>query len=241
MSIIYGINPVKEALKKENLLKKIYIYKGRTDKEIEDIVSKANTLGIGVSFVDKEFFKQFPKAHQGIIAEIKQPLPCGLDELYEITKKKAEPAFYFIIDSVEDPHNLGAIYRVAEASGAHGVVVPKRRIAKGPTVSKAAAGADLHLCVVRVSNIKHAIKDFQQRAVVVIGLEASGEKDLWEVDLTGPVACVVGSEARGIKKTVLDLCDIVVKIPLFGAVTSLNVSTAAAVFAFELRRQRFFK
>jgi 23S rRNA (guanosine2251-2'-O)-methyltransferase len=111
-------------------------------------------------------------------------------------------------------------------------------VARGPTVTKAAAGADLHLCIVKIANIKHAIRDFQDRGIHVIGLESSGHSSLWELDLTGPVACVLGSEGKGLKRTVLEACDTIVKIPLFGKVTSLNVSTAAAVFAFELRRQR---
>lgn len=241
MPVVYGINPVKEALRKDGFVKKIYIYKGRTDKEIERIINIAKAQNIMVSFVDKDFFRHFPKANQGIMAEIKQKLPCTLDDLYSITQKRLEPAFYFIIDSIEDPHNLGAILRVIEASGAHGVVMPKRHIARGPTVSKAAAGADIHLCIVKVPNIKHAIMDFQNRGITVIALEASGEKSLWQIDLKGPIACVVGSEGKGIKKTVLDLCNVVVKIPLFGEVASLNVSTATAIFAFELRRQRLLK
>ncbi len=241
MAYLYGINPVLEALRAGSRVRRLYLYRGKRDSTFDKVLALARQQAIEVSFVDKDFFSALPKGHQGIVAEIREQLPCSLDDLYEITSQRPEPAFYLVIDSVEDPHNLGAILRVAEASGVHGVVLPKRRVARGPTVSKSAAGADIHLCMVKVSNIKHAIRDFQQRGIKVIGLEASGEVDLWEVDLSVPLACVVGSEGKGLRRTVLQSCDLLVRIPLFGKVTSLNVSTATAVFAFELRRQRNLK
>ncbi len=235
---MYGINPVYEALRAGRGVRRLYVLRDRRSQEVERLLCQAKARGVEVAFVDKAFFRSLPKGHQSVVAEVKEALPCSLEDLYEITEKKAEEAFYFIVDGIEDPHNLGAVLRVADAAGAHGVVLPKRKVARGPTVTKAAAGADLHLCICRVPNIKHCIREFQTRGIQVIALEASGEKGLWEVDLKGPLACVLGSEGRGIRKTVLEACDMTVRIPLFGEVTSLNVSTAAAVFAFELRRQR---
>ncbi len=239
---ICGVNPVREALRSSSAIDDIYIYKEKRGRSIEEIIKLARAMNVHLHFVDKSFFSSFPRGHQGIVgrrAEISPELT--LADLYSISMKKNEPPFYLIIDGIEDPRNLGAIVRTAEVAGVHGLVMQKRRIATGMTVAKASAGAIEFLPIVKVSNIKHAIEDMQKEGIWIFGAETEGQKEYWSVDLTVPLAFVLGSEGKGIRRSVRDYCDQIVRIPVRGRVNSLNVSVAAGVLIYEALRQRMKK
>jgi 23S rRNA (guanosine2251-2'-O)-methyltransferase len=143
-----------------------------------------------------------------------------------------------VVDSVQDPRNLGAILRTAEVAGVHGVVLPKRRIARGKTVEKASAGALQYLPIVNVPNIKHALSKFRERGITVYAAEAGGQMLYWEADMTVPLTIVIGSEGEGIKRTVKSYADSVITIPIRGKINSLNVSVATGILLYEVLRQR---
>jgi 23S rRNA (guanosine2251-2'-O)-methyltransferase len=169
---------------------------------------------------------------------VAKPPSLTLDELLEIPKKKGDTPFYVILDCIEDPRNLGAILRSAEAAGAHGVVIQERRSAKpGPEAAKASAGAMEHIPVCVVSNIKHAIDAMKKAGINIIGAEAGKHHPPWEVDLLGPAALVVGSEDKGVRRVVREKCDMIVSLPIRGRVTSLNTSVAAGILMYEYLRQ----
>ncbi len=235
---IYGINPVKEALRGNRSIYEVFIYKGRNPNTVKSIIELCKRRGIKVSFVERSFFSSFPKAHQGIAALTESPPSLSIEDLFEISHQKGEPAFYLVIDSVQDPRNLGAILRTAEVAGVHGVVLPKKRIARGETVEKASAGAMQHLPIVNVPNIKHALSKFRERGITVYAAEADGQILYWEADMTGPLTILIGSEGEGIKKTVKSYADSVITIPVRGKINSLNVSVATGIILYEVLRQR---
>ena len=163
-------------------------------------------------------------------------------ELLNIPEKRNETPLFLILDCIEDPGNVGAIVRSADAAGVHGVVIQEHRSAGlGPAVSKASAGAVEYVPVSRVSNIKHAISEMKERGITIIGAESGSGNMPWDVDFSVPAGLVIGSEYRGLRKTVAEKCDFVVSIPMRGRVNSLNVSAASAVLMFEVLRQRMRK
>ncbi len=238
--LIYGVNPVLEALRSGRVTE-VYICSHRKRPALREILDLCERGSIRVTWVERSFFSGFPKGHQFIAASVQRPPPLQIEDLFQITRQRGEPAFYLVIDSVQDPRNLGAILRTADATGVHGVVLPKRRVAHGPTVEKASAGAIYHLPLVVVSNIKHALNAFRQEGVFLYAAEAGSETLCWEVDLAGPFALVVGSESEGIKRTVRDMVDSIISLPMRGRVNSLNVSVATGVILYEALRQRLIR
>lgn len=236
---IYGLNPVAEALRAGRKIKTLYLSLSRQEK-IEGLKQEAGRLDIPVKAVDPVFFdERFGKGHQGVAAEVQKKGYVLLDDLLEIPAEKKEPSFFFILDCIEDPRNLGAVLRVADAAGVHGVVLQAyRSVSLGAEVSKVSAGSVEYVPVALVANIKHAMRDMQKEGILIIGAESSAEKTIWEQDLSGPLALVIGSEGKGLRRTVRDHCDDLVKIPMRGMINSLNVSVAAGVCAFEILRQR---
>ena len=177
--------------------------------------------------------------HQGIMAVIPQTEYASVDDILKLADEKGEAPFIFILDEIEDPHNLGAIIRTANVCGAHGVIIPKRRSATvNGTVAKASAGAVSSTLIARVNNIANTIADLKKKNVWVYGMEADGDKMYYEHDLKGSIAIVVGSEGFGMSQLVRKSCDFIVKIPVKGTVNSLNASVATGVVAFEALRQR---
>lgn len=235
---IYGINPVGEALRSGRRVLALYTLaqKGHA----RDIVEAARAKGIPVKVVDRKFFDdRFHKGHQGIAAVVEKKKTIGIEELLEIPGQKRETPFFLILDLIEDPRNFGAILRVADAAGMHGVVFQSHRSA-GLTslVAKASAGALEHVHLVEMPNIKHAMEKMRRADVVLIGAEAGADRTLWDTDMRPPLALVVGSEGEGLRRTVRELCDTVVTLPQQGAVNSLNVSVATGILAYEVLRQR---
>jgi len=239
---IYGINPVFEALRAKRDIKAVYISPGRHEK-MPQIMREAEIRGIPVENSDSDFFDStFPKGHQGVAARVLQKSYMSLDDLLKIPSGKNETPLFVILDCIEDPRNFGAILRSVDASGAHGVVIQAYRSASlRPEVSKASAGAVEHVPVAMVTNIKHALRRMKDEGITVLGAEADAKTSLWEMDLTVPLCIVIGSEGRGVRKTVMEHCDGVANLPMRGKINSLNVSVAAGIILFEALRQRFIK
>ena len=241
--MIEGRNAVLEALRAGRALDKVYIARGETDKALAHIAGLARERGVSVSDCDRRKLDAMSvtKAHQGVIAVCAVREYASLDDILA-AESRGEAPFVVVCDEISDPHNLGAIIRSAECVGAHGVVIPKRRSA-GLTavVGKTSAGAAEHLPVARVANISAALQELKDRGLWVYGAAAEGSSPMWETDLTGPLALVIGSEGEGLGRLVRERCDFLVSIPLRGKVGSLNASTAAAVLMYEVLRQKLAK
>ena len=242
--MIEGRNAVLEALRAGRALDKVYIARGETDKALAHIAGLARERGVSVSDCDRRKLDTMSvtKAHQGVIAVCAVREYASLDDILALAESRGEAPFVVVCYEISDPHNLGAIIRSAECVGAHGVVIPKRRSA-GLTavVGKTSAGAAEHLPVARVANISAALQELKDRGLWVYGAAAEGSSPMWETDLTGPLALVIGSEGEGLGRLVRERCDFLVSIPLRGKVGSLNASTAAAVLMYEVLRQKLAK
>ena len=239
--IIEGRNAVIEALRAGRTIDKIFIQKGETDKTLGHIASKAREVGVVVVDADRRKLDGMSSthAHQGVIALAAVREYCTVEDILAIAAQRNEPPFVLVCDELSDPHNLGAVIRTAEAAGVHGIIIPKRRSA-GLTaiVDKTSAGAVEHMAVARVANLTAALRDLKDAGVWIYGTAAEGASPLWQTDLKGPIAIVVGSEGEGIGRLVRETCDFLVSIPMRGQVSSLNVSAAAAVLVYEALRQR---
>ncbi|MEN2994511.1 MAG: 23S rRNA (guanosine(2251)-2'-O)-methyltransferase RlmB [Thermodesulfovibrio sp.] len=238
---IYGVNPVLEAFKTPDALKEIYISKNRVSK-LKEIVKLAEKRSVPVKIVEQLFIDKIAQGvHQGVVAKVKPKKTITLDEALEVSNRKNEPAFFLILDLVEDPQNFGSICRVADAAGVHAIIYQERRsVGVVPSAWKASAGALWHVNLVEINNIKYAIKTLKENNIKIYGAEAKAEELFWETDFTQPLALVLGSEGKGIRKTVASFCDKLIKIPMKGKTNSLNVSVATALLAFEVLRQRGF-
>lgn len=236
---IYGLNPVLEAIRAGRNIRTLLISSSRHGKVLE-IKKEAEDRKIPFKISDPIFFDStFPKGHQGVAAEVSSKGYVALDELLDIPLKKNETPLFIILDCIEDPRNFGAILRVADAAGIHGIVIQSRRsVTLGAEVSKASAGAVEYVPVSMVVNIKHAIYELKKRGITVVGAEAGAGKVVWDLNLKVPLALVIGSEGKGLRETVKKSCDILVNLPMQGKINSLNVSVATGIFAFEILRQR---
>ena len=236
-----GRNAVQEALRSGRALDKVFIAAGDTDRNLSRLAGEARQAGAVVVPVDRRKLDQMSvtHAHQGIIAQAAAHTYATLDEVLEAARAKGEAPLLVVCDELSDPHNLGAILRSAECAGAHGVVIPKRRsVGLTPVVAKASAGAVEYMPVVRVANIPTALKELQEKGVWVYGTAADGEKELYEADLRGPTAIVIGNEGEGMGRLVRQTCDVLVRVPMKGRISSLNASAAAAIVMYEVLRQR---
>lgn len=236
---VYGLNPVFEAIKAGRSLKSIYLSSTRYDKT-HSIKREAELKNIPVKIMSPGFFdSMFRKGHQGVAAEVSPKEYFSLEELLDIPANKNETPLFLILDCLEDPRNFGAILRVADSAGVHGIVLQSHRsVNLSAEVSKVSAGAVEYVPVAMVVNIKHAMHEMKERGITIIGTEVYGENVLWDMDFTQPIALVIGSEGKGLRKTVSDLCDVQVRIPMQGKVNSLNVSVATGIFVYEILRQR---
>ena len=239
--LIEGRNAVIEALRAGTSIDKIYIQKGETDRTLGHIASTARAAGVVVVDADRRKldFMSRTKAHQGVIALTSVREYVSVEDILSIAREKGENPLLVICDEISDPHNLGAIIRTAECAGAHGVIIPKRRSA-GLTsiVGKTSAGAVSYVPVARVPNIAALLKDLQKAGVWVFGTAAEGSTALYDADLRGPAAIVIGSEGDGMTRLVREGCDFLVSIPMRGKISSLNASAAAAILLYEAVRQR---
>ena len=239
--IIEGRNAVIEALRAGETIDKIYLQKGETDKTLGHIASKARAAGVVVVEADRRKLDAMSRthAHQGIIAVAAVREYASVEDLLQAARDRGEPPLLVVCDELSDPHNLGAVIRTAECAGAHGVIIPKRRSA-GLTavVAKTSAGAVSHLPVARVANLPSLLKQLKKEGLWIFGAAADGPVSLYEADLKGPAAIVIGSEGSGMSRLVAETCDVLVRIPMKGKLNSLNASAAAAILLYEAVRQR---
>jgi 23S rRNA (guanosine2251-2'-O)-methyltransferase len=240
MAPLTGIHAVREALRAGRALERILIARGRQDRRVEEIVGLARGRGVPVRFEERAQLDRAAgtREHQGVVALAASQRTGALEDLLAACAEK-KSALLVLLDSIEDPHNLGAILRTALAAGADGVVIPERRSAGlTETVARASAGALAHLSIARVTNLARAMEELKEARFWLIGLDERAEKNYTDADFAGRVAIVVGSEGRGLHQLVRERCDFVVAIPTTGPVRSLNVSVAAGVVLFEAVRQR---
>lgn len=236
--IIYGRNPVKEALESHVRIDSILVQNG-VDGSVKKIIGKAKDKGIRIKYVDKKILdKETDGNHQGIIAYPEMYRYSSVEDILNRAEKSDEPPFVVILDGIEDPHNLGAIIRTAEAAGVHGIIIPENRSASvTETVVKTSTGAVFHMPVSKVTNLSKTIDLLKDKGLWIYGLDMDGTSFNKE-NLTGAVAMVVGSEGRGLSRLVKEKCDIILSIPMCGKVNSLNASNAAAITIYEVRTQR---
>ena len=239
--LIEGRNAVIEALRTETGIDKIFIQKGEVDKTLGHIASNARAASIVVVEADRRKLDGMSRthAHQGVIALAAVREYVSVEDILADAAAKNEPPLIVVCDEISDPHNLGAIIRTAYCAGAHGVIIPKRRSA-GLTsvVAKTSAGAVSHMKVARVPNIPSLLKELKKQGVWVFGTAADGATGLYEADLKGAAAIVIGSEGDGMTRLAAENCDFLVSIPRKGELNSLNASASAAILLYEAVRQR---
>ncbi len=236
-----GRNSIMEALKANRTINKLFVSKGEREGSIRQIVAIARQKGIIITEVEKNVLDGMSstRSHQGVIAFVSVKEYVEVDDILQIAQEKGKAPFIIILDEIADPHNFGAILRTANAVGAHGVIIPKRRaIGLTSAVSKAAAGAVEYVPVARVTNISQTIEYLKKNNIWIVGTDSTGEKAFYDSDLKGPVALIVGSEGEGMGKLIREKCDFVVNIPMQGEISSLNASVAAAIVMYEILKQR---
>lgn len=242
-NLIIGRNAVSETLRSGREIDRILVAKGTTSGANAAIIAKSRQKGILIKEVApaKLDYMCGVANHQGIAAIIASHSYCQVSDILDLAKSKNEPAFIIICDGIEDPHNLGAIIRTAEACAVHGIIIPKRRSASlNATVSKVASGALEYMKVARVTNLVATINELKDSGLWIYGADMDGEQ--WtDKDYAGPTAIVVGSEGKGLGQLVKRSCDFIVSIPMFGKINSLNASVAAGVLMYEVARQRHTK
>ncbi len=239
--VIEGRNAVTEALRAQVGIDKIFLAKGSTDRSLGHIASTARSRGIVVVDADKRKLDSMSKthSHQGVIALAAVREYAEVEDILKKAEEKGEKPFILICDELTDPQNLGAVIRTADASGCHGVIIPKRRSASlTAIVAKVSAGAVSHVPVARVTNLTVLIKELQEAGVWVFGASMEGTTSLYEADFKGACAMVIGNEGEGLSRLVAESCDFLVNIPMQGKINSLNASAAAAVLMYEAVRQR---
>ena len=239
--LIEGRNAVTEALRAGASIDKLYIAKGETDRTLGRIAAQAKKAGAVVVEADRRKLDAMSAthSHQGVIAVAAAAPYATVEDILQAAAARGEPPLLVVCDELSDPHNLGAVIRTAECAGAHGVVIPKRRSA-GLTavVAKTSAGAVAHVPVARVPNLPALLDDLKKQGVWVFGTAADGTTSLYDADLKGPAAIVIGSEGSGMGRLVSERCDFLVSIPMRGKLNSLNASAAAAILLYEAVRQR---
>jgi len=242
-TIIEGRNPVIEAIRSGKPIDKLFVLDGCNDGPVMTIKREAKKKDIYVKYVAKERLDQMSETgkHQGVIAYAAAYEYSELEDIFELATSKGEDPFVFILDNIEDPHNLGAIIRTANLSGAHGVIIPKNRaVGLTSTVARTSAGALNYTPVVKVTNIKQTIEELKKRGLWFVCADMGGDT-MYNLNLTGPIGLVIGNEGDGVSRLVKESCDFVASIPMKGDIDSLNASVATGVLAYEIVRQRIIK
>lgn len=239
--IIEGRNPVLEVLESNRPINKLMIANGQKEGSIKKIIGKAKEKGVVISYVDRHKIDQLSESDnpQGVLAFVAAYDYMPLEQLLDNIDAKGQPPFIIILDEINDPHNLGSIMRTANAVGAHGIIIPKRRaVGLTPVVAKTSAGAIEYVPVCRVTNIARTIDTLKAKNIWVAGADMAGESTHFKSNLTGALALVMGNEGSGISRLVKEKCDFLINIPMVGEVSSLNASVAAAVIMYEAFKQR---
>ena len=239
--IVEGRNAVLELLNSDRDINKIFVQAGEKHGSINKIIAIAKENKVVVTEVEKSKLDFMSKTnnHQGVIAIVPPFNYCEIEDILDLAEQRNEDAFILILDGIEDPHNLGSIIRTAETAGVHGIIIPKRRsVTVNSTVSKVSAGAVEHMKIARVNNINEAIRKLKENGLWIIGTDMNTNTYYYNQDLKGNIAIVIGSEGFGISRLVKENCDMLVKIPMKGKITSLNASVSAGIIIYEAVKQR---
>lgn len=240
---IEGRNAVLEAFRSGKTIDKLFVLDGCQDGPVKSIIREAKKTDTIINFVDKERLDRLAGTghHQGVVAQAAAYEYAEVEDILKAAKDKGEAPFIFILDEIEDPHNLGAIIRTANQAGAHGVIIPKRRaVGLTATVAKTSAGAINYTPVAKVTNISKTIEDLKKQGMWFVCADMDGTT-MYDLNLTGPIGLVIGNEGSGVGRLVKEKCDFVASIPMKGDIDSLNASVAAGVLAYEIVRQRMIK
>ncbi|MBQ2425504.1 MAG: 23S rRNA (guanosine(2251)-2'-O)-methyltransferase RlmB [Lachnospiraceae bacterium] len=237
---IEGRNAVMEAFRSGKTIDKLFVLDGCQDGPVKSIVREAKKHDTIVNFVAKERLDQLSDTghHQGVIAFAAAYEYAEVEDILKIAEEKGEPPFIFLLDGIEDPHNLGAIIRTANLAGAHGVIIPKRRaVGLTATVARTSAGALNYTPVAKVTNIANTIEELKEKGMWFVCADMGGEV-MYRLNLKGSIGLVIGNEGDGVSRLVKEKCDMIASIPMKGDIDSLNASVAAGVLAYEIVRQR---
>ncbi len=238
-----GRNVVLEAFRSGKTIDKLYILNGCKDGPVQTILREAKKQDTIINFVAKERLDQLSQTrhHQGVLAQASAYAYASVEDILEKAREKGEPPFIFLLDGIEDPHNLGAIIRTANLAGAHGVIIPKHRAAGlTATVARTSAGALNYTPVAKVTNLASAIEQLKKEGLWFVCADMAGTP-MYSLNLTGPIGLVIGNEGEGVGKLIKSTCDMTASIPMKGDIDSLNASVAAGVLAYEIVRQRLEK
>lgn len=237
---IEGRNAVLEALRAGKPIDKLYVLDGCPDGPVRTIIREAKKGDTIINYVKKERLDQLSETghHQGVIAMAASYEYATVEDILEKAREKGEAPFIFVLDNIEDPHNLGAMIRTANLAGAHGVIIPKRRaVGLTPTVARTSAGAINYTPVAKVTNLKQTMEQLKKEGMWFVCADMDGTP-YYQMDLKGPMGLVIGNEGEGVSRLIKETCDFVASIPMKGDIDSLNASVAAGVLAFEIVRQR---
>ena len=237
---IEGRNAVLEALRAGKPIDKLYVLDGCPDGPVRTIIREAKKGDTIINYVKKERLDQLSETghHQGVIAMAASYEYATVEDILEKAREKREAPFIFVLDNIEDPHNLGAMIRTANLAGAHGVIIPKRRaVGLTPTVARTSAGAINYTPVAKVTNLKQTMEQLKKEGMWFVCADMDGTP-YYQMDLKGPMGLVIGNEGEGVSRLIKETCDFVASIPMKGDIDSLNASVAAGVLAFEIARQR---
>ena len=237
---IIGRNPVIEALRSGRDINKIWIAEGAAKGQVQIVLALAKENKIILQHAPKKKLDQLVEGnHQGVIAQVAAYQYAELEDLFKVAEKRNEDPFFLILDEIEDPHNLGSIMRTADATGAHGIIIPKRRaVGLTASVAKASTGAIEYIPVARVTNLSRTIDELKERGLWIAGTDAKGKTDSRNLDGTMPIGLVIGSEGKGMSRIIGEKCDFLITLPMVGKVTSLNASVAASLLMYEVYRKR---
>ena len=238
---IEGRNAVTEAFRSGKTIDKLFVLDGCQDGPVRTIIREAKKHDTIINYVAKERLDQMSETgkHQGVIAMAAAYEYAEVEDILALAAEKGEPPFIFLLDNIEDPHNLGAIIRTANLAGAHGVIIPKRRaVGLTATVARTSAGALNYTPVAKVTNLSKTIEDLKKQGMWFVCADMGGES-MYHLNLTGPIGLVIGNEGEGVSRLVREACDFTASIPMKGDIDSLNASVAAGVLAYEIVRQRF--
>lgn len=238
--LIIGKNPVLEALRSGRSVNKVLVSDQLNERSLRQIQKLSKQAGAMTQKVPKNKLNQLTTDnHQGVVAYVAAYQYASLDDLFERAEEKEEAPFFIILDELEDPHNLGSIMRTADATGVHGIIIPKRRsVGLTATVAKTSTGAIEYIPVVRVTNIVDTMKELKERHVWLVGTDGEAKEDYRSLDGSTPIALVIGNEGKGMSRLVKDTCDWTVSLPMKGRVTSLNASVACGILLYEIYRKR---
>ena len=237
---IEGRNAVMEAFRSGQVIDKLFILDGCQDGPVRSIAREARKKDTIINYVPKERLDQLSQtgSHQGVIAQIAAYEYSTVEDLLEKAREKGEPPFIFLLDNIEDPHNLGAIIRTANLAGAHGVIIPKRRaVGLTATVAKTSAGALNYTPVAKVTNLGKTIDELKEAGIWFVCADMDGDR-MYDLNLKGPIGMVIGNEGEGVSRLIREKCDFTAAIPMKGDIDSLNASVAAGLLAYEIVRQR---